>query len=81
MYKRPRQAKRLPGLAYGWMDERKHIYFIAETKGTLEGLSLKPIEKARISCARKLFNEISTENVKYHDVDSDQHLLDVGKAL
>ena len=28
------------------------------------------LEKAEISCARKLFNEISTENVKYYDVDS-----------
>ena len=32
----------------------KHIYFIAETKGTMESLSLKPIEKAKISCARKM---------------------------
>ena len=55
----------------------KHIFFIAETKGTMESLSLKPIEKAKISCARKLFNEISTENVKYHDVDSYQLLLAV----
>lgn len=59
----------------------KHIFFIAETKGTMESLSLKPIEKAKISCARKLFNEISTESVKYHDVDSYQHLLDVMKSL
>ena len=59
----------------------KHIFFIAETKGTMESLSLKPIEKAKISCARKLFNEISTENVKYHDVDSYQHLLDVMQSL
>ena len=59
----------------------KHIFFIAETKGTMESLSLKPIEKTKISCARKLFNEISTKNVKYHDVDSYQHLLDVMKSL
>lgn len=59
----------------------KHIFFIAETKGTMESLSLKPIEKAKISCARKLFNEISTENVKYHDVDSYQRLLDVIKSI
>ena len=62
-------------------DAVKHIFFIAETKGTMESLNLKPIEKAKISCARKLFNEISTENVKYHDVDSYQHLLDVMKSL
>lgn len=59
----------------------KHICFIAETKGTMESLSLKPIEKAKISCARKLFNEISTENVRYHDVDSYQSLLNVINAM
>ena len=59
----------------------KHIYFIAETKGTMESLSLKPIEKVKISCARKLFNEISTDNVKYHDVDSYQSLLNVMNSL
>ena len=55
----------------------KHIFFIAETKGTMESLQLRPIEKAKISCARKLFNEISTEDVVYHDVDSYQNLLNI----
>ncbi len=59
----------------------KHIFFVAETKGTMESLSLKPIEKAKISCARRLFNEISTENVKYHDVDSYQSLLNIMNSL
>lgn len=55
----------------------KHIYFVAETKGTMESLQLRPIEKAKISCARKLFNEISTDNIVYHDVDSYQSLLNI----
>jgi type III restriction enzyme len=55
----------------------KHIFFIAETKGTMDSLQLRPIEQAKISCAKKLFNEISTSKVKYYDVDSYQHLLDV----
>jgi restriction endonuclease len=59
----------------------KHIFFVAETKGTMESLNLKPIEQAKISCAKKLFNEMSTNKVKYHDVDSYQSLLDVMKAL
>ncbi|HYE12469.1 MAG TPA: DEAD/DEAH box helicase family protein [Patescibacteria group bacterium] len=59
----------------------KHIYFIAETKGTMESLSLRPIEQAKISCAKKLFNEISTSKVKYHDVDSYQSLLDIMNKL
>ena len=55
----------------------KHIYFIAETKGTMESLQLRPIEQAKIACARKLFNQLSTSKVKYHDVDSYQSLLNI----
>ena len=59
----------------------KHIFFIAETKGTMDSLELRPIEQAKISCAKKLFNEISTAGVKYHDVDSYQSLLTVMETL
>ena len=59
----------------------KHIFFVAETKGTMESLELRPIEKAKISCARKLFNKISTDNVVYHDVDSYQNLLNVMDSI
>ena len=55
----------------------KHIFFVAETKGTMDSLNLRPIEQAKISCAKKLFNEFSTSKVKYHDVDSYQSLLSV----
>lgn len=55
----------------------KHIYFIAETKGSMDSLQFREIEKAKIQCAKKLFNEISTSNVRYHDVDSYQKLLDI----
>lgn len=55
----------------------KHIYFIAETKGSMESMNLRPIEQAKISCAKKLFNEISTEDVVYHEVDSYETLLDI----
>ena len=59
----------------------KHIFFVAETKGTMETLSLKPIEQAKISCAKKLFNEMSTANVKYHDVDSFRSLMNIMSSL
>lgn len=59
----------------------KHIFFVAETKGTMESLELRPIEKAKISCAKKLFNEMSTSKVKYHDVDSYQSLLDIMSSI
>jgi len=59
----------------------KHIFFIAETKGTMDSLHLRPIEQAKISCAKKLFNEFSTTGVKYHNVDSYKSLLDVMQIL
>jgi type III restriction enzyme len=59
----------------------KHIFFIAETKGTMDSLELRPIEQAKISCFKKLFNEISTTGVKYHDVDSYSSLLAVMETL
>ena len=59
----------------------KHIFFIAETKGTMDSLSITPMEKTKILCARKLFNEISTEGVKYYDVDSYESMLAVIDSL
>lgn len=59
----------------------KHIFFIAETKGTMDSLELRPIEQAKISCAKKLFNELSTSEVKYHEVDTYQNLLSVIDSL
>ncbi len=59
----------------------KHIFFIAETKGSMDSLNLRPIEQAKIFCAKKLFNEISTTGVKYHDIDSYKNLLDVIQTL
>ena len=59
----------------------KHIFFIAETRGTMDSLHLRPIEQAKISCAKKLFNELSTTGVKYHNVDSYKSLLDVMQTL
>ena len=59
----------------------KHIFFVAETKGTMETLELRPIEQAKISCAKKLFNEMSTSHVVYHDVDSYQSLLNIMNSI
>lgn len=59
----------------------KHIFFIAETKGSMDSMQLKGIEKAKIDCAKKLFNEASTSKVRYHEVNSYDALLDVMKTL
>lgn len=62
-------------------DGVKHIFFIAETKGTMGTMELRGVEKAKIECAEKLFNSISTANVKYHKAASYQDLLDEVKKL
>ena len=55
----------------------KHIFFIAETKGSMESMELRGVEKAKIACARKLFNDVSTSNVKYGVISKYEQLLDV----
>lgn len=54
----------------------KHIYFVAETKGSLRSMELRDIEKAKIHCAREHFKAISSGNVVYDVIDSYQALLD-----
>lgn len=54
----------------------KHIYFVAETKGSMDTLELRGIEDAKIHCAREHFKAISGDNVVYDVVDSYQALLD-----
>lgn len=56
--------------------EVRHIYFVAETKGSLESMDLRPIEKAKIDCARKLFATISNGMVTYEHVVTYQQLMD-----
>jgi type III restriction enzyme len=54
----------------------KHIYFVAETKGSMSTMQLREIEKAKIHCAREHFKAIGTESVVYDVVDSYAALLD-----
>ncbi|MGE4273807.1 MAG: type III restriction-modification system endonuclease [Desulfitobacterium sp.] len=54
----------------------KHIYFVAETKGSMSSMQLREIEKAKIHCAREHFKAISTSSVVYDVVDSYSALLD-----
>ena len=53
----------------------RHIYFVAETKGTMDSLNLRPIERAKIDCAKKLFETLSNGSVRYDHVDSYQELM------
>lgn len=55
----------------------KHIYFVAETKGSMKSMQLRDIEKAKIHCAKVHFSKISNENVVYEVVDSYKGLFDI----
>ena len=61
-------------------DKVKHVVFVAETKGSMDSMMLRPVEKAKIECAKKLFNEASTGNVHYAHVASYQDLLNAVRA-
>lgn len=53
----------------------KHIYFVAETKGSMNSMQLRLIEESKIHCAREHFKAISNGKVIYDVVDSYQTLL------
>lgn len=61
----------------------KHVYFVAETKGSMSSMVLNEIEKTKIKCARKFFDEINRkyapENVKYDVVNSFGKLMELVK--
>jgi len=61
----------------------KHVYFVAETKGSMSSMNLTPIEQTKIDCARKFFTEINKryapENVRYDVVNSFGKLMELVK--
>jgi type III restriction enzyme len=64
----------------------KHIYFVAETKGSMSSLQLREIEKTKIECARKFFAEVASrithDQVKYDVVTNYEQLMDlVGRPM
>lgn len=60
----------------------KHIYFVAETKGTMDSLELRGIEKAKTDCVRTLFNKIKLANkVRYEVIDNYQTLLSIMNSI
>ncbi|MCK9238117.1 MAG: DEAD/DEAH box helicase family protein [Thiopseudomonas sp.] len=59
----------------------KHIYFVAETKGSLSSMDLRALEKSKIECARKFFIELAAKQndptVRYEVVDNYKKLMDL----
>jgi type III restriction enzyme len=57
----------------------KHIYFVAETKGSMSSMDLRKIEESKIECARKFFAKITSDQVKYDVVNSYGKLMELVK--
>lgn len=57
----------------------KHIYFVAETKGSMSTMELRKIEECKIDCARKFFSGIATDQVKYDVVSDYTKLMNIVK--
>ena len=55
----------------------KHVFFIAETKGSMDSMQLKGVEKTKIDCAKKLFDRLSDGRVRYGMVDSYAALMEL----
>lgn len=55
----------------------KHVYFIAETKGSTEASDLRPVEQAKINCAKKLYNQMSNSEIWYHEVKDFKEMMDI----
>lgn len=59
----------------------KHIYFVAETKGSMSSMDLRSLEQSKIECARKFFIELAEKqndpSIKYEVVDNYESLLDL----
>ncbi len=53
----------------------KHVYFIAETKGSMETMQLKGIEKEKIQYAKKHFKALGHTDIEYDVVDTYEELM------
>jgi type III restriction enzyme len=59
----------------------KHIYFIAETKGSMDSMQLRKIESVKIECAKSLFNKMSSSKVRYDKVNSYSELIKIINSI
>ena len=52
-----------------------HIYFVAETKGSLSSMTLRRTEEAKINCAKKFFEKLNQKDGIKYDVVNDYEAL------
>lgn len=55
----------------------RHIYFVAETKGSDSEMDLRHIESLKIHCAGEHFKAISGQEVKFSKVSSYEQMLEI----
>ena len=59
----------------------QHVYFVAETKGSMSTMQLRALEEKKIECARKFFDSLNArlnpENVKYDVVTDYGKLMEI----
>jgi len=70
-----------PPIRFKYEGALKHVYFVAETKGSMSSLELREIEKTKIECARRFFKKlnekITSDKVKYDVVNNYEKLMDI----
>ncbi|MCI7606344.1 MAG: DEAD/DEAH box helicase family protein [Spirochaetales bacterium] len=55
----------------------KHIYFVAETKGSMDSMSLDTFEDTKIKCTKHLFNNLTDVDVKFDFINNFQNLMNI----
>ena len=55
---------------------REKIYFVVETKGSSDDKQLREVERGKISCAEKFFDEVIGDGVKYQKAKDYRELTD-----
>ena len=55
----------------------RHVFFVAETKGSLDKMELRGVELAKTECAKCLFNSISSNTTRYGVVDKFENLFNI----
>ena len=65
--------------------DHRHLYFIAETKGSMSSMQLRKLEQNKIDCAKKFFEDtcrrIDTGEVKYGVVTNYDDLTDLVRTI
>ena len=75
-----------PDWAIAFKDKSvQHIYFVAETKGSQPSLKFRELEREKIKCARKFFEEIANsvpnDRVKYDVVSDFSELMSAVRGI